>query len=104
MKTIIELEKEIDKIREGCGKELGEDYQELCCGEDFDNEESKTGASFILCQDCREKFFKLESKLQTLKEVLELIDDFNWFDDDAEWEDILGRFKRLLSEEKRGGD
>ena len=73
MKTIKALEKEIDKIREGCNKELGEDYQELCCGEDFHNEESESGGSFILCQECREKFFKLEAELQTLKEVLKLI-------------------------------
>ncbi len=35
------------------------------------------------------------------KRILELIDNFNWFDEDAEWEDILGKFKRLISEGER---
>lgn len=75
--SMIKLEKEISKITEGCNKELGEDYQELSCGEDFDNEESESGGSFILCQNCREKLFKAETTLIQTKEIYEMIGNIN---------------------------
>ena len=75
MRSIEELEKEIDEIREGCGNKIEENEEfDIDCGEDFENDESESGSSFLLCQGCREKFFKLEAKIQTLKEVLELIE------------------------------
>lgn len=60
------MEEEIKKIREGCGKELGEDYQELSCGEEFYNDETEK-ACFFLCEDCKEKLNALSQKSEVKK-------------------------------------
>ena len=103
MRSVQELEKEIDKIREGCGNKIEDNEEfEMDCGEEFENDESESGASFLLCEKCREKFFKLEAKIQTLKEVLKLMKKLRnkrYSADDDMWNEL----KQHITEGERSG-
>ena len=72
---IEEVLKKVDKINEGCGIRLGEDFEDLCCREDFDNEESPSGGSFILCQKCREHLFRAKGIIEGYRKAQDIQDE-----------------------------
>ena len=76
-----QLEREIEKIREGCGEKTEDEEFDLDCGEEIDNPDSESGCSFLLCDKCREKLIKAEAKLEgynkARKEELEFLKNLN---------------------------
>lgn len=73
---VSDLEKEISKIREGCGEKLDDDEFDLNCGEDFENINSDSGASFILCYKCRKEHTRLETTLEERQRIKALVEQY----------------------------
>lgn len=70
------LEKDIKRIREGCGKDIQKEHNldsDLDCGEDIENENSESGASFLLCNGCLRELYIKEAKLKQHKKTVALI-------------------------------
>ncbi len=78
MITIKQLEKEIVEFKQQLSEIVHD--EKYCADYRFHGKRK-------YCSYC-EKLKIIRTKIELLKEVLELINNFNWFEKDCEWEDI----------------